>query len=82
MDYLFLDNQKKITIYILLLKDRHQWWPREFRCSLSLRMDKLFPKDFTYIFQHGYLMYYCTYLLENLYVYSLDLFVWKAVSKC
>ena len=25
-------------------------------------------------FQHGYLTYYSTYLLENLYVYSLDLF--------
>ena len=26
-----------------LFKDRHQWWRREFRCSLSLSMDKLFP---------------------------------------
>ena len=25
-------------------------------------------------FQHGYLTYYSTYLLENLYVYSLGLF--------
>ena len=32
--------------------------------------------------QHGYLTYYSTYLLENLYVYSLDLFGGKGVSKC
>ena len=32
-------------------------------------------------FQHGYLTYYSTYLLENLYVYSLDLFGGKGVSK-
>ena len=32
-------------------------------------------------FQHGYLTCYSTYLLENLYVYSLDLFGGKGVSK-
>ena len=32
-------------------------------------------------FQHGYLTYYSTYLLENLYVCSLDLFGGKGVSK-
>ena len=32
-------------------------------------------------FQHGYLTYYSNYLLENLYVYSLDLFGGKTVSK-
>ena len=26
------------------VKDRQQWLGREFRCSLSLDMDKLFPK--------------------------------------
>ena len=31
--------------------------------------------DFSRIFfQHGYLTYYSTYLLENLYVYSLDVY--------
>ena len=32
-------------------------------------------------FQHGYLTYYSTYLFENLYVYSQDLFGGKDVSK-
>ena len=32
-------------------------------------------------FQHEYLTYYSTYLLGNLYVYSLDLFGGKGVSK-
>ena len=32
-------------------------------------------------FQHGYLTYYSTYLIENLYVYSRDLFGGKVVSK-
>ena len=27
-----------------IFKDRHQWWRRESRCSLSLSMDKLFSK--------------------------------------
>ena len=31
------------------LKDKHQWWGHEFRCSLSLDMDKLFPKALMYI---------------------------------
>ena len=31
------------------LKDRHQWWGRGFRCSLSLNMDKLFPKAIMYV---------------------------------
>ena len=33
-------------------------------------------------FQHGYLTYYGTYLLANLYVYSLDISGGKHVSKC
>ena len=38
--------------------------------------------NFSHIFfQHGYLTYYSTYLLENLDVYSLDLFGGKSVSK-
>ena len=32
-------------------------------------------------FQHGYLTYYSTYVLENLYVYSLDVYGGKGVSK-
>ena len=32
-------------------------------------------------FQHGYLTYYSTYLFENLYVDSLDLFGGNSVSK-
>ena len=32
-------------------------------------------------FQHGYLTYYSTYLLENFYVYSIDLCGGKGVSK-
>ena len=32
-------------------------------------------------FQHGYLTYYSTYELENLYVYSLDVYGVKHVSK-
>ena len=37
---------------------------------------------FSYIFfQHRYLTYYNTYLLENLYVYSLDVSGGKGVSK-
>ena len=31
-------------------------------------------------FQHGYLTYYSTYLLGNLYVYSLDVYRGKGVS--
>ena len=31
-------------------------------------------------FEHGYLTYYSTYLLENLYVYSLDEYGGKGVS--
>ena len=34
------------------LKDRHQWWGRELRYSLSLDMDKLFPKATLYIVYH------------------------------
>ena len=33
-------------------KDRHQWWWREFRCSLSLSMDKLFPMAIKYVIYH------------------------------
>ena len=32
-------------------------------------------------FQQGYLTYYSTYVLENLYVYSLDVYGGKGVSK-
>ena len=32
-------------------------------------------------FQHGYLIYYSTYLLENVYVYSHGVFGVKGVSK-
>ena len=32
-------------------------------------------------FQHGYFTYYKTYLLENLYVHSLDVYGGKCVSK-
>ena len=34
------------------IKDRHQWWRREYRCSLSLSMDKLFPKAMKYVIYH------------------------------
>ena len=27
----------------VMVKDRHQWWRLEFRCSLSLSIDKLLP---------------------------------------
>ena len=38
---------------------------------------------FSHIFcQHGYLTYYKTYLLENVYVCSLDVYGGKCVSKC
>ena len=37
--------------------------------------------NFSHIFfQHGYLTYYSTYLLENLYEYSLDMSGGKCVS--
>ena len=29
---------------IVDIKDRHQWFGREFRCSLSQSIDKLFPR--------------------------------------
>ena len=32
------------------------------------------------LFEHGYLTYYSTYLVENLYVYYCDLFGGKRVS--
>ena len=45
-----------ITYFLLLpvceLKDRHQWWGREFRCSLLLNMDQLFPKVIIYVLYH------------------------------
>ena len=34
------------------IKDRHQWWRREFRCSLSLNMVKLFPKAIINVLYH------------------------------
>ena len=34
------------------VKDRHQWWRREFRCSLSLSMDKLFSKAIKQVIYH------------------------------
>ena len=37
---------------------------------------------FSYIFfEHGYLTYYSTYVFENLYVYSLDMYGGKLISK-
>ena len=39
-------------IYLIFFKDRHQWLGREFRCSLSLSMDTLFPKAMKYIIYH------------------------------
>ena len=32
------------VLFCFLFKDRHQWWGRGFWCSLSLNMDKIFPK--------------------------------------
>ena len=44
---------KNIQIFCIgCLKDRHQWWGREFRCSLSLNMDKLFPKAIINVLYH------------------------------
>ena len=43
---------KRAFFRITCFKDRHQWWGREFRCSLSLDMDKLFPKAILYIVHH------------------------------
>ena len=37
---------------MLTFKDRHQWWGREIRCSLSLNMDKLFPKAIINVLYH------------------------------
>ena len=34
------------------LKDRYQWWGHEFRHSLSLDMDKLFPKAILCVLYH------------------------------
>ena len=34
------------------VKDRHQWWGHDFRCSLTLDMDKLLPKAMIYILYH------------------------------
>ena len=41
----------KIVIgkYCFIIKDRQQWWGREFRSSLSLDMDKLFPEAIIHI---------------------------------
>ena len=39
-------------IYSGIELDRHQWWGRGFRCSLSLNMDKLFPKAIMYVLYH------------------------------
>ena len=33
-------------------KNRLQWWGHEFRCSLSLDMDRLFPKAIIYMLYH------------------------------
>ena len=40
--YLGVTMDRNLT-FEPFLKDRHQWWRRDFRCSLSLSMDKLFP---------------------------------------
>ena len=39
-------------VYKFMFKDRHQWWGREFRCSLSLNMVKLFPKAIINVLYH------------------------------
>ena len=44
-------------------------------------IDKLCSFTKGLFFQHGYLTYYSTYVLENLYVYSLDVYGGKGVSK-
>ena len=36
----------------LSIKDRHQWWGREFWCFLSSNMDELFPKPIIYKLYH------------------------------
>ena len=41
-----------ISTNIYLFKDRYQWWGHEFRHSLSLDMDKLFPKAIIYVLYH------------------------------
>ena len=38
------------------------------------------PHFSLFFFQHEYLAYHSTYLLENLYVYSLDVYGVKSVS--
>ena len=43
---------KTIGPISLDLKDRHQWWGREFRCSLSLNMVKLFSKAIINVLYH------------------------------
>ena len=42
----------KLQAGLYQVKDRHQWWGREFRCSLLLNMDKLFPKAIIYVLYH------------------------------
>ena len=37
---------------LTFVKDRHQWLGREFQCSLSLNMDKLFPKVIINVLYH------------------------------
>ena len=46
---LYLLRSVKTELQFCHLKDRHQWWGRGFRCSLSLNMDKLFPKAIMYV---------------------------------
>ena len=47
---LYVQNQAFILPDVF--KDRHQWWGRGFRCSLSLNMDRLFPKAIIYVLYH------------------------------
>ena len=46
----FISSNVSARIRFNGLKDRHQWSGCGFRCSLSLDMDKLFPKVITYIY--------------------------------
>ena len=44
-------NSDRGHCYFLRI-DTMQWWGREFRCSLSLNMDKLFEKAITNVLYH------------------------------
>ena len=55
MLYLKSVNMKCIfqcSLFLCFFKDRHQWWRREFRCWLSLSIDKLFPMAIKKVIYH------------------------------